>query len=109
MSGKSAPYSRPGLSNNEFLLIICEAALGNARELKHSDYNASNLPAGSHSTKAVGRKRPDPSQSVKVEKDIELPLGQAQDFSEGGMCHNEYIIYNTNQVKMRYLVKCKLN
>jgi poly [ADP-ribose] polymerase 2/3/4 len=33
MSSKSVPYCAPYLSNNEVLLIICEAALGNSREL----------------------------------------------------------------------------
>ena len=60
MAAKSAPYCAPYLSNNEILLIVCEAALGKPRELDRPDYNAANLPTGFHSTKAIGRSIPDP-------------------------------------------------
>jgi len=43
------------------------------------------------------------------EKDIELPLGKVESFKNGGMGNNEFIVYNTNQIRMRYLVRCKLN
>jgi hypothetical protein len=109
MAGKSAPYCCPYLSNNTILLIICETALGNPRELQRPDYNAANLPKGSNSTFAVGRQRPTPSGSIMFEKNIEIPVGKVENFSSGGMGHNEYIVYNTNQVRMRYLVRCKLN
>jgi poly [ADP-ribose] polymerase len=72
---KSTPYSCPHLSKNEFLLIMCEAALGNPRELLRPDYNASNLPSGCHSTHALGRIRPNPAGSITWEKSIEVPLG----------------------------------
>jgi poly [ADP-ribose] polymerase len=76
-AGKSAPYSCPHLSKNEVLLIMCEAALGNPRELTNCDSNgANNLPKDKHSTHALGVKRPDPSGSIQFEKDIEVPLGK---------------------------------
>jgi hypothetical protein len=42
------------------------------------------------------------------EKDIEIPVGKVETFDGGGMGDNEYIVYNTNQIRMRYLVRCKL-
>ena len=109
MAAKSAPYCAPYLSNNEILLIVCEAALGNPRELDRPDYNAANLPAGFHSTKANGRSIPDPNESEVIEKDIWIPNGSTKVNNDGGMGHNEYIVYNVNQVRMRYLIKCKMN
>ena len=88
---------------------MCETALGNSRELLHPDYNAANLPKDKHSTHALGRSRPDPSGTIMFEKDIQVPLGKSQDFSGGGMCLNEFIVYNTNQIRMRYLVKVKVD
>lgn len=108
-AAKSTPYSCPHLSKNEILLIMCEAALGNPRELTSCDSNAANLPSGKHSTHAVGTVRPNPSGKFMFEKDIEVPLGQKEHFSGGGRCYNEFIVYNTNQVRIRYLVKCKVN
>jgi hypothetical protein len=108
-AGKSTPYSQPGLSNNEILLILCEAALGTPRELLRPDYNAANLPSGCHSTHALGRVRPNPDGSQVFEKNIEVPMGKRQDFSGGGVGYNEFIVYNTNQIRMRFLVKCKVN
>jgi poly [ADP-ribose] polymerase len=55
MASKSARYCCPNLSNNTILLIMCEAALGNPRDLKRPDSDAANLPKGSNSTFAVGR------------------------------------------------------
>lgn len=95
-AGKSTPYSCPHLSKNEILLIMCETALGNPRTLTSPDYNAASLPAGSHSTHALGRIRPNPTGNVMFEKDIEVPLGTKETFNGGGMGHNEFIVYNTN-------------
>ena len=108
-AGKSTPYSCPHLSKNEILLIMCETALGNPRELTSPNYDAANLPSGTHCTHALGRSRPDPSGDIMFEKDISVPLGKTQDFSGGGMGANEFIVYNTNQIRMRYLVKCRVN
>ena len=90
-------------------MIVCEAALGNSRELDRPDYNAANLPTGFHSTKANGRNIPDPHESEVIEKDIWIPNGSTKVNNNGGMGHNEYIVYNINQVRMRYLIKCKMN
>ena len=109
LAGKSTPYSCPHLSKNEILLIMCETALGNPRELTRPDYEAANLPSGTHSTHALGRSRPDPNGDVMFEKDISVPLGKIQEFNGGGMNANEFIVYNTNQIRMRYLVKCRVN
>jgi poly [ADP-ribose] polymerase len=95
-AGKSTPYSCPHLSKNEILLIMCETALGNPRELTSPDYNAAKLPNGNHSTHALGRTRPNPSGNVMFEKNIEVPLGTKETFNGGGMGHNEFIVYNTN-------------
>ena len=107
-AGKSAPYCCPYLSNGVGIFVMCEVALGTPQELRQPDCDADILPAGRHSTHALGRIRPDPSGSRTIEGDIEVPLGKKQDFSGGYMGHNEFIVYNTRQVRMRYLVKVKM-
>ena len=39
------------------------------------------------------------------EKNIEVPMGKPENYSGGGMPVNEWVVYNTNQVKIRYIVK----
>ena len=39
---------------------------------------------------------------------VEVPLGKTESFSGGYMGANEFIVYNTNQIKMKYLVKFEM-
>ncbi len=94
--GKSFRYSRPEISGGIGTFVLCEVALGNMRPLLHSDCHADRLPAGFHSTHAVGRQRPKPTESINWQKDIEVPLGNVEEFAQGGMPVNEFVVYNTN-------------
>ena len=107
-AGKSAPYCCPYLSNNVGIFVLCEVALGKPRELLHPDYDADQLPTGHHSTHALGLSRPDPTGSRTIEGGIEVPMGKKQHFAGGYMGHNEFIVYSTRQIKMRYIVKVKM-
>jgi len=44
-----------------------------------------------------------------VVEEYEVPCGKAKSLNNGGRYHNEYIVYNTQQIKMRYLLKVKIN
>lgn len=68
------------------LLLLCEVALGTPRQLKQSDYYASNLPAGRHSTHGMGRTGPDPTQTMTLEDGVKVPLGQHQNTNVNGTC-----------------------
>ena len=106
--GKSFPYACPNLSNGVGIYILAEVALGNTRELCSPDYDAANLPKGKDSTHALGVVRPEESGNKKILKDVVVPLGKLQDFRDGNfMGANEYIVYNTNQIKMHYIVRIK--
>jgi len=104
LAGKSAPYCCPYLSGGVGLFVLCEVALGKPRELLRPDCNAASLPVDCHSTHAVGTSRPNPAGSLQV-KDVEIPMGKMESFPKGGMGANEWVVYNTNQIKMKYLVK----
>ena len=54
MIGKSFPYCRPQISGGVGTFVLCEVALGKMRPLSRPDCNADRLPAGCHSTHAVG-------------------------------------------------------
>jgi poly [ADP-ribose] polymerase len=106
--GKSFPYACPHLSGGVGIYILAEVALGNTRELERPDHGAASLPKGKDSTHALGVVRPDESGNKKVLGDVVVPLGALQTFNDKHyMGANEYIVYNTNQIKMHYIVRIK--
>ena len=111
MAGKSADYTCSHLSDNVGLFLLCEVALGKPRELHGTDHDADNLPKGFHSTKGLGVKHPDPALCKIIEKDITVPSGKviASKDKKAYRGSNEFIVYNVDQVKIRYLVKVKIN
>jgi len=104
LAGKSSNYCCTHLSKGVGLFVVCEVALGKCQELKRPNCDADILPPGINSTHAIGYRRPDPNESITISKDVEVPCGKIQNYSEGGMGANEFVVYNTNQIKMRYIV-----
>lgn len=43
------------------------------------------------------------------DKDITVPLGQLENVKDASMGANEFVVYNTNQIRMRFLVRMKVN
>ncbi|KAF9942665.1 Poly [ADP-ribose] polymerase 2 [Mortierella alpina] len=68
-----------------------------------------------HSTKGLGLSSPDEKQDVVIENDLRVQAGplktERRDDTSGGhrLQYNEYIVYNTSEVKMRYLLKMKFS
>jgi poly [ADP-ribose] polymerase len=62
---------------------------------------------GKHSTKGLGRLAPDPSGDVPFEDGVLISLGTEKPtgVSECELDHNEFIVYDVGQVRMRYLLK----
>ncbi|RZC87715.1 hypothetical protein C5167_028164 [Papaver somniferum] len=81
-------------------------ALGEMAELPYGNHNADQLPTGKLSTKGVGSTAPDPSELETLEDGIVVPLGKTkkQPDLKGDLLHNEYIVYNVDQIRMRYLI-----
>ncbi|KAM7379697.1 hypothetical protein PAMP_005231 [Pampus punctatissimus] len=105
MSSKSANYCFANQRNHIGLLLLCEVALGDCNELLDADYEASNLPAGKHSTKGVGQTGPDPKNSVTLDG-ATMPMGPGVKTTglvknKGySLLYNEYIVYNPAQIRM---------
>ncbi|XP_030058252.1 protein mono-ADP-ribosyltransferase PARP4 [Microcaecilia unicolor] len=76
-------YSKPSETDGSRLLVVCSVALGKCMELYETDFSLAKAPAGYQSVHGV-RKAP----------------GSLSDFED-----DEFVIYNTNQVKMGYIVK----
>ncbi|KAL2611322.1 hypothetical protein R1flu_023014 [Riccia fluitans] len=110
MVSKSANYCYTNHTENTGLLLLCEVALGDMRELHNSDYRADKLPPGKLSTKGVGATAPDPAQFKTLDDGVVVPMGKPKSGSKAGsLLYNEYIVYNTAQIRMRYLLVTKFN
>ncbi|KAF6073567.1 poly(ADP-ribose) polymerase 1 [Phyllostomus discolor] len=109
MVSKSANYCHTSQGDPIGLVLLGEVALGNMYELKHA-LHINKLPKGKHSVKGLGKTAPDPSASVALDG-VEVPLGTgiSSGVSDTCLLYNEYIVYDTAQVNLKYLLKLKFN
>ena len=105
MSSKSAGYL--GLNyggQNIGILFLCEVALGNMYELTQANY-VTTLPSGKHSTRGMGRTTPDTSDHITVDG-VTVPIGKpiTDNTFNTSLQYDEFIVYDTSQIRMRYAV-----
>jgi len=112
--GKSMGYC----TGSTKLMLMCEVALGKMKELYRAEYMESP-PEGFNSVKGMGERGPDFSKSIVLPNGVIIPSGSMIPyppvpeaiaatlgyFSRIG--RNEYIIYDTSQARMRYLIQFK--
>ncbi|XP_037358824.1 poly [ADP-ribose] polymerase 2 [Talpa occidentalis] len=113
MSSKSANYCFASRLKDIGLLLLSEVALGQCNELLEANPEAEGLLQGKHSTKGMGKMAPSPTASITLNGST-VPLGPASDtgiLNPDGytLNYNEFIVYNPNQVRMRYLLKVQFN
>ncbi len=104
---KSVQYT---YTDNNALLLLCEVALGNTYELTQAKY-ITNLPDGYHSTLGMGHKTPRISENLILEDDLIVPLGKLEERNnfKGSLKYDEFIVYNSAQIKIRYLLLVNLH
>lgn len=114
MSSKSANYCFATRSKNVGLLLLCEVSLGTTNDLLAADYKADKLPSGKHSVRGMGAVAPDPTKNKILPDGTIVPLGKSKNTNVKNpsgytLNYNEFIVYDTKQIKMKYLVKTKFN
>ena len=107
MIEKSFYYAHPGLSGGVGIFVLGEVALGTPHECFNcnSNLSANTLPKGTNSTHAIGTHYPDPAQDKVLADGTRVPLGPIINNKKAWIGSNEYIVYNTNQIKIRYIVR----
>lgn len=107
---KSAQYCFTDKKNPVGLMLLSEVALGEVYELKKATY-MEKPPEGKHSTKGLGKKVPEESGYVKWRNDVIVPCGKpvSSKVKASELMYNEYIVYNTAQVKMQFLLKVRFH
>eukprot|EP00271_Cylindrocystis_brebissonii_P002626 TRINITY_DN13397_c0_g2_i3.p1 TRINITY_DN13397_c0_g2~~TRINITY_DN13397_c0_g2_i3.p1 ORF type:complete len:422 (+),score=112.33 TRINITY_DN13397_c0_g2_i3:323-1588(+) len=104
---KSAQYCYT--SDGCGLLLLSEVALGKCHELRKAQY-LDKAPRGKHSTKGVGRVHPAPDEHVTSWRDgVVVPCGRPvpSHVRATDLEYNEYIVYDTAQVKLQFLLKVR--
>ncbi|EXB33507.1 Poly [ADP-ribose] polymerase 2 [Morus notabilis] len=111
MFSKSANYCYASHNATTGVLLLCEVALGDMAELLTAKYDADKLPKGKLSTKGVGRTAPDLSEARALDDGVLVPEGKPKEnpHHEGALLYNEYIVYNVEQIRMRYVVQVNFN
>ena len=110
ISQKSSNYCYP--VNNEALILLGEVSLGKEDIRDDTDYNLpKTLKEGTHSVHALGRL--EPSEGEIINGDVYIPYGDAMEknYNNSSYYSNyaEYIVYDVDQIKLRYLLKIKYN
>lgn len=107
---KSAQYCFTDKKNPVGLMLLSEVGLGEVYELKKAKY-MDKPPDGKHSTKGLGKTVPQESDFVKWRDDVTVPCGKPvpSNVRASELMYNEYIVYNTAQVKMQFLLKVRFH
>ncbi|GLU07733.1 hypothetical protein SLE2022_246810 [Rubroshorea leprosula] len=105
---KSAQYCYADKKNPVGLMLLSEVALGKVYKLRRAKC-MDKPPEGKHSTKGLGQTVPKESEFVKWRDDVVVPCGKPvrSNVKASELLYNEYIVYNTAQVKMRFLLKVR--
>ncbi|KAJ7025831.1 PARP-domain-containing protein [Mycena alexandri] len=115
MVSKSFNYCHSDLSHDTGLLLLCEVAAMPFLEQKHSNYTAdvACAEAGKRSTKGLGRSAParwiDAGEALNEElRGCMMPADSRRLRTvQPVLHHNEYIVYNLHQIRLRYVVMVK--
>lgn len=100
------------------MLILCDVALGKMKRL-YLPENVEKLETQFQSVHGVGTRGPDYKHSLIHPDGVEIPSGPVIDYEldkyqkeqqkKGlgfqALAHNEFVTYNSSQVKMRYLLQ----
>eukprot|EP00761_Pharyngomonas_kirbyi_P003059 gb/GECH01003063.1/.p1 GENE.gb/GECH01003063.1/~~gb/GECH01003063.1/.p1 ORF type:complete len:129 (+),score=28.14 gb/GECH01003063.1/:1-387(+) len=111
MCSKSANYCRTSPDNPTGIMLLSEVALGDMYEIHHAQF-MNKPPQGKHSTKGIGATQPDPQEDVYQDDGTKIPLGKPSSTpldQRSSLLYNEFIVYDTSQINIKYLLKLKFN
>ncbi|EIM92706.1 PARP-domain-containing protein [Stereum hirsutum FP-91666 SS1] len=118
MVSKSAGYCHTHLSDGTGLLLLCEVAAKPFFEQENANYNADKDCKANNKlcTLGLGQWRPEVWKDAgdalgnDALKGCVMPEGPAvQDPKHHSLWYNEYIVYDTSQIRLRYMIMFKTN
>ncbi|CAO4369336.1 unnamed protein product [Caenorhabditis nigoni] len=114
MFSKSFFYCRVNASKDEAYLLLCDVALGNmAEKMDAVSVTKNTLPKVTSSVKGIGRECRNPIGDYNHADGYVVPKGPTHVQLAGKhgvhfrLLYNEYIVYDVDQVQLKYLVRVK--
>ena len=122
MVSKSANYCMGSSANPSCVLTLCDVALGEQYERLTADPEAAERTAATkkHSCYGVGKTCPDAKGTRTLASGSQVPMGkggpnqyleanlerlkEAEGVRAPGLMYNEFIVYDTAQIEMKYVV-----
>ncbi|XP_054831185.1 protein mono-ADP-ribosyltransferase PARP3 isoform X2 [Eublepharis macularius] len=93
------------------IMFLNEVALGKQYNIMHDDSSLRKPPDGYDSVLACGRTEPDPAKDKEIILDAKKvliaqgkPIAVAK-YQSSSFCQSEYLIYQENQCRIRYLIQ----
>ncbi|KAF1769061.1 hypothetical protein GCK72_000874 [Caenorhabditis remanei] len=115
MFSKSFFYCRANY-HEEAYLLLCDVALGEmVTKMQATTMSKSTLPKGTHSVKGIGRECPEEIGDYLHPDGYIIPRGkkhfqlQGTHHTDFHLLYNEYIVYDVDQIQMKYLVRVKMH
>eukprot|EP01126_Amoeba_proteus_P057251 TRINITY_DN7277_c0_g1_i3.p1 TRINITY_DN7277_c0_g1~~TRINITY_DN7277_c0_g1_i3.p1 ORF type:complete len:239 (-),score=38.86 TRINITY_DN7277_c0_g1_i3:219-935(-) len=109
MVSVSGQYTHATRDHPVALMLLAEVALGRTFQLAHGKFvSKDDLDgAGFHSLKCCGTKGPDPGYDVQTSEGLIVSLGRetSTGVPVSELVHNEIVVYDESQIKLRYLCK----
>lgn len=105
---KSAQYCFAQPDSPVGLMLLSRVALGAMYELRKAQFIES-LPSGKHSTKGLGKVKPEESEARTWQGNVAVPCGKpvASGVRATELNYNEYIVYDTSQVRLEFLLRVR--
>ena len=115
MVSKSANYCFATGSSDVGVISLSEVALGGTYDRLQAEYTAAESckKAGKHATWGKGKTAPDPAGDTTLPGDagLKVPMGQGKPtgVKDSSLLYNEFIVYDTKQIKQRFVLMVKFH
>ncbi|EQC32370.1 hypothetical protein SDRG_10116 [Saprolegnia diclina VS20] len=106
VASKSANYCWATATQTKGVLMLTEAALGKTHDvLEAEEFNYDKVERlGCDSVFGVGRMTP-AAETHFTDNGVRMPKGELEPTdADGSLLYNEYVVYRTEQVRLRYVV-----
>ncbi|XP_044588027.1 poly [ADP-ribose] polymerase-like [Cotesia glomerata] len=103
---KAANYCNTDAKVPNGVLLLCEVALGTMLEFR-AENDLIKLPDDKHSVFGRGVLTPEPTEVTTIPQNVQVPYGKLVTVDLGRSAklrHDEFIVYDPNQIKIRYLL-----
>ncbi|XP_071963816.1 poly [ADP-ribose] polymerase tankyrase-like [Antedon mediterranea] len=106
---KSSGYCHSRGEEDSKWMLLCEVALGKSCTISnYYEFDETKHTKNNDSVCGKGRSYPNPMETIHLPQGAKIPLGEMHDESNYyNLNHNEFIVYDSSQVCLRYLVQFK--